>query len=169
MSYRKEKRLNLGKMRRNPVTEAIYGKENFERAEIREGERFNVLNAAESLSKGVLLKKADSLSGSMIRPTGDLIYGIMLKDLSGRLLREDLGLKNAIKRYHNRHKDGSGNFGFTLVTERDKWFTLDGNYDESEQIMSLKIADYSGERQLSLSVDEKMSVILEQIDKFIHK
>lgn len=52
---------------------------------------------------------------------------ISISELTGHRLKKDLGAERCIKRYHNKHVDGSGNFGFTIVKNR-VWFTLDGDY-----------------------------------------
>jgi len=66
---------------------------------------------------------------------------IKITDLNGARLKKDLEASRCIKRYYNRHVDGSGNFGFTIVKD-GVWFTLDGDYDSDGSICKLEIADY---------------------------
>jgi len=67
---------------------------------------------------------------------------LTISQLSGLKLKEDIGFSRATKRYHNKHKDGSGNFGFTLVKD-DAWFNLSGDYDSKGNVWSLGFGKYS--------------------------
>ena len=74
------------------------------------------------------------------------------------LKKRDINIVRVVKRYHNKHKDGSGNFGFTIVTnptgntEKDKWgrfkyekwHSLDGEYNTDEEIFVLRFGSFSG-------------------------
>jgi hypothetical protein len=63
---------------------------------------------------------------------------VRVGELTGSKLKKDLGAIRAIKRYHNKHRDGSGNFGFTIVKhdpalentyhEGERWFNVNGDY-----------------------------------------
>lgn len=68
---------------------------------------------------------------------------IKINELKGTTLKRDLDLLRAIKRYQNKHVDKSGNFGFTLVLEKDKnevWFSLDGVYNTNQEITNLNLS-----------------------------
>jgi len=61
------------------------------------------------------------------------------------LRKKGIPVSHVIKRYHNRHKDGSGNFGFTIRVGNgltDFWFSLDGEYDERREVIKLELSDY---------------------------
>lgn len=65
-------------------------------------------------------------------------------ELKGVSLKKDLNLDRAIKRYHNKHKDNSGNFGFTLIKNDIRFkdrlcFDLDGDYNSEKDIYSLSL------------------------------
>ena len=53
-----------------------------------------------------------------------------LEDFSGWRLKRDLGVDKANKIYHNRHVDGSGNFGYLMV-KANVWFRIDAEYTPS--------------------------------------
>lgn len=80
-----------------------------------------------------------------------------LNELSGVILRKELRVSRVRQSYHNKHKDGSGNFGYVLVIEKgglkdvgcgqtapnESWFQLSGNYTAQKQLYGLTFGDYS--------------------------
>ena len=78
-------------------------------------------------------------------------------------MKKSLGAQRVIKRYHNKHVDGSGNFGFTII-HTNVWFTLNGSYDESGVLLYLYVDNYSyGMRRFVLQ-DDVMAQIRDFID-----
>jgi len=81
---------------------------------------------------------------------------LKISELKGLKIKKDLRkagipVSHVIKRYHNKHKDGSGNFGFTVRVGNgwnDLWFTIDGEYNQNGEVTVLEIKDYgySGDR-----------------------
>ena len=74
-----------------------------------------------------------------------MITQIKINELKGTRFKKDLGLLRAIKSYQNKHKNKSGNFGFTLIIEKDKkevWFRIDGDYNINQQITKLNLSFY---------------------------
>ncbi len=70
---------------------------------------------------------------------------IKINELKGSRFKKDLSLLRAIKSYQNKHKNQSGNFGFTLIIEKDKkevWFRIDGEYNINQQITKLNLSFY---------------------------
>lgn len=77
--------------------------------------------------------------------------------LSGSTLRKALNASRVRMSYHNKHKDGSGNFGFVIVYEHDgvkdagcgmtvaneSWFQLSGAYTGQKQVYGLTFGTYS--------------------------
>ena len=61
-----------------------------------------------------------------------------------RKLKKSLNLYKAIQCYHNKHVDGSGNFGMTLYPVERKgdypFYDLNGLYDPDKNIYSMRIS-----------------------------
>jgi hypothetical protein len=82
---------------------------------------------------------------------------INLIELSGNKLKADLKASRVRMSYHNKHKDGSGNFGFVIVYEleglkdigcgmtapNESWFDLNGDYDNTKRVLNLTFGTYS--------------------------
>lgn len=80
-----------------------------------------------------------------------------LRELNGVVLRNALKASRVRMSYHNKHKDGSGNFGFVIVFEKEgmvdvgcgmqakneAWFQISGNYTAEKQLYGLYFGDYS--------------------------
>ena len=78
-------------------------------------------------------------------------------ELKGTKLRADLKASRVQKSYNNKHKDGSGNFGFVIVFEleglkdvgcgmkvpNEKWFQISGNYRPDKECYCLDFGSYS--------------------------
>jgi len=69
-----------------------------------------------------------------------------IKELNGRKLKKDLEAGIVRKTYHNKHVDGSGNFGFIIRRGNDGqyWYRIDGVYDKNGRITHLDFSDYAG-------------------------
>jgi len=63
---------------------------------------------------------------------------LTLNELKGQKLKRDLKLDSAIKSWHNKHKDGSGTFGF-MLTKGTKWVRLAGSYTPTGKVYNLTI------------------------------
>ena len=63
------------------------------------------------------------------------------QELNGSKLRKDLEVAKVRKRYHNKHIDGSGNFGFTVI-DGGNWYTLDGEYVTSGILARITFGTY---------------------------
>ena len=63
---------------------------------------------------------------------------LTIDELKGQRLKKDLGLDAAIKVWHNKHKDGSGNFGF-MLRRGARWVRLAGSYTPSGKIYELSV------------------------------
>jgi hypothetical protein len=70
------------------------------------------------------------------------MQGIHISDITGPALKKHLGVRVAVKRYHNKHKDGSGNFGFTLY-KGEQCYDLAGSYDSTGKVYSLQFGTCS--------------------------
>jgi len=82
---------------------------------------------------------------------------MQLSELSGVILRNELRVSRVRQSYHNKHKDGSGNFGFVIVIEKEgfvdvgcgqkapneSWFQLSGNYTAEKRLYGLNFGDYA--------------------------
>ena len=82
---------------------------------------------------------------------------INLSELSGVTFRNALNASRVRKSYENKHKDGSGNFGFVIIFEKagvkdvgcgmtapnETWFALHGHYTPQKQVYGLNFGDYS--------------------------
>lgn len=93
---------------------------------------------------------------------------IKINELKGTTLKNDLGLLRAIKRYQNKHVDKSGNFGFTLVLEKDKnevWFTLDGDYNTNQEITHLNLSFFGSYKTEHEKEYNKLSLYFQDILK----
>ena len=61
-----------------------------------------------------------------------------IKELTGPRLKKALGLRRAVRRYHNKNKSG-GNFGINLYTHTQGDYEITGDYDPLENIRLLSI------------------------------
>lgn len=82
---------------------------------------------------------------------------IDLSELSGVTLRNALKATRVRMTYHNKHKDGSGNFGFVIIfdhggvkdagcgmtTANETWYALHGHYTTQKVVRALSFGDYS--------------------------
>ena len=82
---------------------------------------------------------------------------INFKELSGVTLKNALFASRVRKSYENKHKDGSGNFGFVIVyekegmkdigcgmqTKNEHWFQLSGNYTMDKTCYGMDFGDYA--------------------------
>ena len=82
---------------------------------------------------------------------------LTIQDLKGSKIKKDLqkyaiNVNKLIKRYHNKHIDGSGNFGFTIRVN-DIWLTMDGEYNSKGEITILEICkfDYGNRHILNIN------------------
>lgn len=72
-----------------------------------------------------------------------------ISEITGSKLKRDLEAKRALKSYHNKHRDGSGNFGFVVVFDDprgltgERWFRIDGDYSSTGEIRSLSAGPYA--------------------------
>ena len=66
-----------------------------------------------------------------------------IKELRGTKLKKDLEFKTAVMRYHNKNKHRNSNFGFTLIDDKDRWFSLDGRYNQDGNIVYLNFGLFS--------------------------
>lgn len=80
-----------------------------------------------------------------------------LRELNGVVLRNALKASRVRMSYHNKHKDGSGNFGFVIVFEKEgmvdvgcgmqakneAWFQISGNYTAEKRLYGLSFGNYS--------------------------
>lgn len=82
---------------------------------------------------------------------------INLNELSGVILRNALNASRVRMSYHNKHKYGSGNFGFVIVFEKagfkdvgcghtmpnESWFQISGAYTPLKQVYGCSFGNYS--------------------------
>lgn len=94
----------------------------------------------ETAEKYLARAVSDMIKGNL--PCDTIVSKIKIDELKGARLKKDLGLDRAIKRYHNKHVDGSGNFGFTLI-KNGKWYTLDGDYTRDGFVYHLHFGAFS--------------------------
>jgi hypothetical protein len=80
-----------------------------------------------------------------------------LDALSGCIIRKALNASRVRMSYHNKHVDGSGNFGFVVVFEKggvkdigcgmtapnESWYNLHGQYNSQKQVYGLSFSPYS--------------------------
>ena len=69
---------------------------------------------------------------------------MQFSELKGPRIKKSLNLKRISKNYHNKHKSGSGNFGFFMVTQAGDKFDLRGMYDSTGRITSLSFGKAYG-------------------------
>ena len=105
------------------------------------------------------------------------IKKVKIEDIKGHRIKKDLQgkeipINRVIKRYHNKHKDGSGNFGFTIRVKDDNdetWHTMDGEYNSNGEITILEISNfqYSNRKPLSTESYEAFIGDLERYFKIV--
>ena len=66
-----------------------------------------------------------------------------IEEINGRKIKKYLEADRAMLRYHNRHVDGSGNFGYT-IQKNGHWYSLDGQYDEIGEVYTLDFSSFNG-------------------------
>ena len=94
-------------------------------------------------------------------------YQLNGKQIKKDLIKKGLHIQRVIKRYHNKHKNGSGNFGFTITAlgnDGEMWLTLDGEYDSNEEIYVLTLGKFIGEAK-SIDIHSYNSFINDLADK----
>lgn len=77
---------------------------------------------------------------------------INIDNLNGTKLKNILGAKRVRKIYHNKHRSGSGNFGYVVIFYPDDWFRFDGSYSSSGYILDLRVSTY-GSRDINNSLE----------------
>jgi hypothetical protein len=92
---------------------------------------------------------------------------ILFSEISGAKLKKDLNLKNAIKGFHNKHRDGSGNFGFVLITKDDKHYQVAGDYATDGTVYNLVAGTYGGglDKVEAKSYDELINKLKNIVNK----
>lgn len=110
--------------------------------------------------------------------------GIRMKflELKGTQLRKDLKASNVNMSYHNKHKDGSGNFEFVIVFKleglkdigcgmkapNDKWFQISGDYRPDKECYHLDFGSCS--RPINkIPIEWNYQQIIEYMAKFIQE
>ena len=105
---------------------------------------------------------------------------MQLNELSGVILRKELRVSRVRMSYHNKHKDGSGNFGFVIVIEKEgmvdvgcgiqakneAWFQISGNYTAEKRLYGLSFGDYS-RATIRLPNEWNFSEIIAYMKQFI--
>lgn len=103
-----------------------------------------------------------------------------LDALSGSILRKALNASNVRMTYHNKHKDGSGNFGFTIIFKKDgvkdvgcgmtasndTWYSMHGNYNALKRVFGLHFGSYSSGGS-KLPFDWTLRQVVEYCNRFI--
>ena len=90
-----------------------------------------------------------------------------LEDFSGWRLKRDLGVDKANKIYHNRHVDGSGNFGYLMV-KANVWFRIDAEYTPAHEITWISISTPDLRKAEFIKGDE-YSRFVERARRFIRQ
>lgn len=107
---------------------------------------------------------------------------INLLALKGTQLRKDLKATRVCMSYHNKHKDGSGNFGFVIVFDlgglkdvgcgmkapNERWFQISGDYTPNKECYHLSFGNYS-RPIISLPNEWSYLEILAYMSQFITK
>lgn len=78
----------------------------------------------------------------MIKMQVSELKGLKIKR---NLRKKGIPVSHVIKRYHNRRKDLTGNFGFTIRIGdgiNDIWLTLEGEHDAWGRVIKLELSDY---------------------------
>ena len=92
-----------------------------------------------------------------------------ISEITGSKLKRDLGGKRALKSYHNKHRDGSGNFGFVVVFDDpgglagERWFRIDGEYSSTGEVTRLSAGPYAeaGHAVFPISYQQLIHVLKE--------
>jgi len=92
---------------------------------------------------------------------------LRLEDFSGWRLKRDLGVDRANRIYHNKHVDGSGNFGYLMLKD-DVWFRLDAEYTPTHDISWIGISTIDLKEVEYIKGDE-YSKFVERAKKFIRE
>jgi len=69
---------------------------------------------------------------------------INIKQIKGNTIKKLTNAVRVRKTYENKHKDGSGNFGYVVVMKPDEWYRFDGDYGSDGVVYNLNINTYSG-------------------------
>ena len=105
-----------------------------EKAEKIRESAFKKLERAENLLESLISKERYKKTLSKVEAETSLT----LDELRGQRLKKDLKLDSAVRTWHNKRKDRSGTFGFTLTKGR-KWVRLAGSHTPSGKVYDLTI------------------------------
>lgn len=92
------------------------------------------LHKAEEKLEDEVMKEISKRYKEKVKKTVKLTFD----QLKGQKLKKDLGLDYALKSYHNKHKDGSGNFGIILMKKGFR-IVLHGKYLPDKKVYDLMI------------------------------
>ena len=95
---------------------------------------YEKLERAKNLLESAISKEKHKRTVSKVEEETSLT----LNELKGQKLKKDLKLDSAVKSWHNKHKDGSGNFGI-MLTKGTKWVRLAGFHTPSGKVYNLTI------------------------------
>jgi len=92
---------------------------------------------------------------------------LRITDFDGHKLKAKLNAKNVRKRYHNKHKRGSGNFGYDIYLANSS-YDMAGEYNADKVVYGLSIRPYYGtsdsdaQREIPLIRKALQEIILEK-------
>jgi len=92
-----------------------------------------------------------------------------------RKIKKALGAYKCRQRYHNKHTDGSGNFGYDMYPEKTEgyprhWFDIHGDYDTEKTIRNLTIVykhSFSDAGKIPVYKNNNMSAPFEFVVEYI--
>lgn len=95
---------------------------------------------------------------------------LKFEDLKGTTLKKLFNVKSVSKRYHNKHIDNSGNFGFTIIPfNNGSWFDLNGTYDKEHNLRGLELSFFGSwkeeEDNIYREMLNKLNTWINQITK----
>jgi len=110
-------------------------KGNIKRAEAIEEKANKQLKRAEAKIDNILSKLTSGIAPTQKRTQ------IHYSELKGSKIKKALNADFATKRYHNKHKDGSGSIGFT-IGKGDKTYNLTASYDKNGYLYDISFGVY---------------------------
>ena len=93
---------------------------------------------------------------------------VKVTEISTNNMKKFLGAVRVRQTYHNKHVDGSGNFGIVIVMPSNRWYRIDGNYDRDKELTSFNPNSYGSWTQEDEPTLTKIRAMISK-EKFVKK
>lgn len=84
---------------------------------------------------------------------------IKINQITGNKIKKLTGAERVRKSYHNKHKRGSGNFGFVVVFPNNDWYRIDGDYGVDGVVYNLRVNTYGSRDMFNENQTKRIELI----------